>query len=103
MVNRLRKPQQTKGIAINSHILLTESSLYQLTVSTNMFIGKKEVSNVLENKVTFVDGTEKEYTLEQLKYIVTTEEKDDTAMRDLVGLYIADAILEVLKAHDVRK
>jgi len=68
-----------------------------------MFIGKKEVSNVLENKVTFVDGTEKEYTLEQLKYIVTTEEKDDTAMRDLVGLYIADAILEVLKAHDVRK
>jgi len=68
-----------------------------------MFIGEKEVSNVLENKVTFVDGTEKEYSQKILDYVLTKEPKDLTAMRDLVGLHVADEILEVLKAHDVRK
>jgi len=68
-----------------------------------MFIGEKEVSNVLENKVTFVDGTEKEYSQKILDYVLTKEPKDLTAMRDLVGLHVADEILEVLKAHDVQK
>ena len=68
-----------------------------------MFIGEKEVSKVEGTTVSFADGTEMVYTEKALEYIVTEEAKDATAFRDLTNMHIADDILEIFKAHDIRK
>ena len=53
--------------------------------------------------MTFVDGTEKEFTPKQLEYVVTEDVKDLTQYRDLVTYNIADELIKVLKEHNMRK
>ena len=66
-----------------------------------MFIWEKEVKEINENKVSFVDGTEKEFTATQMKYIVTEEPKDASAYTDMLVMHYADYCLEWLKDHDL--
>ena len=68
-----------------------------------MFIWEKEILNIENNKVFFIDWTEKEYTSKALEYIVTKEAKDATAFKDIVTMHIANDILELFKEHDVQK
>lgn len=68
-----------------------------------MFVWAKEVEKVDWNIVTFVDGTEKEFTPKQMEYIVTEEEKDLTQFRNLCTEHVAHDMLEVMKAHNIRK
>lgn len=68
-----------------------------------MFIWTQEIKEIVDTKVTFIDGTEKEYTTTQLQYIATEESKDASALQEITIMNIADQILEVLKANNVRK
>lgn len=68
-----------------------------------MFVWDKEVKEVNWNIVSFVDGTEKEFTPKQMEYVTTEESKDATQFRNLCTEHVAHELLEVLKAHNLRK
>lgn len=68
-----------------------------------MFIKDREVETITGNVVLFKDGEEVEYTEAQLKYIVTEEALDDTQFRNLVLEKVAEDVLGVLQAHNIRK
>lgn len=67
------------------------------------YVWDKEVESIDWNKVKFVDGTEREFTPKQMEYIVTEESKDLTQFRDLTNYRIAEDLIEVLKAHNMKK
>lgn len=67
------------------------------------YVWEKEVESIDWNKVKFVDGTEQEFTPKQMEYVVTEEPKDLTQFRDLTNFRIAEDLIEVLKAHDMKK
>jgi hypothetical protein len=61
------------------------------------------VQSIEGTTVTFVDGTNAEFTAKQLEYIVTDEPKDLTQFRDLTNYRMVEEIIEVLKAHNMKK
>lgn len=67
------------------------------------YLGQLEVEKVEGNAVTLKDGTIKTLTDKQLQYMLTDEEKDLTASRNLMlDVCVAD-ILKILEEHDVQK
>lgn len=67
------------------------------------YLGQLEVEKVEGNVVTLKDGTTKTLTDKQLQYMLTDEEKDLTASRNLMlDVCVAD-ILRILEEHDVQK
>ena len=65
------------------------------------YIWEKEVKEINDNKVLFIDGTEEEFTATQMKYVVTDEPKDPSAYTDMLVMHYADYCLEWLKMHDL--
>lgn len=68
-----------------------------------MFVWDKEIKEVNDNTITFVDGTEKEFTPKQMEYVMTEEPKDLTQFRNLCAENVANELIEVMKAHNIRK
>lgn len=68
-----------------------------------IYIWEKEIKDVEGTKVTFVDGTECEYTKKQLEYMITKEPKDDTALREIVLENVAKDVLAVIQEHNIKK
>ena len=67
------------------------------------YIWEKEVLNVIDGGVVFVDGTHGIYTEKQLSYIVTDEPKDPSAFNQLVLNNVTADMFKILIDHDVRK
>lgn len=74
-----------------------------------MFIGQKEVQEVLEvegshypsNLIVFKDWTKKQYTLKALKYLVSEEAVNDGDLQEKITKNIADEIIDIIVQHDL--
>ncbi len=74
-----------------------------------MFIGQKEVQEVLEvegshypsNLIVFKDWTKKQYTLKALKYLVSEEAVDENDLREKITTNIASEIIGIFEQHDL--
>lgn len=74
-----------------------------------MFIGQKEVQEVLEvegshypsNMIVFKDWTRKQYTLKALKYLISEEAVDDNELREKITTNIASEIIGIFEQHDL--
>lgn len=74
-----------------------------------MFIGQKEVQEVLEvegshypsNVIVFKDWTKKQYTLKALKYLVSEEAVDENDLREKITTNIASEIIGIFEQHDL--
>jgi len=74
-----------------------------------MFIGQKEVQEVLEvegshypsNLIVFKDWTKKQYTLKALKYLISEEAVDDNELREKITTNIASEIIGIFEQHDL--
>lgn len=69
-----------------------------------MFIGEREIKEVVGNKIIFVDGWEtEEYNEKQLGYLITKEPKDETELRNIVLENVAKDVLAVIQEHNIKK
>lgn len=68
-----------------------------------MYIGDKEISKIVEQTVYFADGSEKEYTSTQLKYLPTQEPQDASQLRQLMVEQVMPQVRKALKSKDSTK
>lgn len=69
-----------------------------------MYIGEKEIKEVIGNKIIFKDWTEtEEYNEKQLEYLITKEPKDETELRNIVLENVARDVLDVIQKHNIKK
>jgi len=67
------------------------------------FIWEKEVLNIIEGGVVFVDWTPWVYTEKQLSYVVTDEPKDPSEFNQIILDNVIADMLGLLANHNVRK
>lgn len=68
-----------------------------------IYIGEKQIKDVKDNLVIFMDGTEETYTDKQLEYMITNEPKDESELRNIVMENVAKDVLEVIQEHNIKK
>lgn len=68
-----------------------------------IYIWEKQIKDVKDNLVIFMDGTEETYTDKQLEYMITNEPKDESELRNIVMENVAKDVLEVIQEHNIKK
>ena len=68
-----------------------------------LYIWENEVSLIDDTKVVFVNGSEKEFTIKELKALLTKEPADLTKQRELIVDAIVPDMLQILEDYNVKK
>lgn len=81
---------------------LTEQEILDNAVK-KQYIWEKEIKNVENDFVEFVDWTVETYNQEQQSYLITEKPADATKLQDLMLKNVVPKILDILDKHNIRK
>jgi len=68
-----------------------------------LYIGEKEIKEIVDTVVTYKDDSTETFTERQLEYIVTKETKDLSEFMALEVRHIVSDVMDTLETHNIKK